>query len=218
MKKINCRDALYASPDKNTALKRRMQCVSTGVLFTILFFTSLINASPYSGFYGGLGVASTWADISNNQTLVNNFPGSPVSFSPQTTSWLALLGVNFNPFIGVEFNYWGLGTVHYTVGDNTLAEPLNMSNVLLVGRYPLGEGFSVEAKGGLSLLKSHIEGMEDSDSNATLFGFGAGLHYALAFWDGAGVFMNYFHTGKYEDHNEFIPAMNQYAFGIDYQF
>ena len=165
-----------------------------------------------SGYYLGLNMGRAKADMADK-------PGYDKKNSGFASS--AYFGYDINHYFAVELGYLYLPTVKYTNGPKS---DVNISNhafaTNIMGKYPVGEGFSVYAKLGGALVRAKQTGgsHDDQTQNATVFAYGGGIDYVFANVGGLHLDLNYYHTNKKNTKSIDVPAQNIATVGIRYQF
>lgn len=108
------------------------------------------------GFYvvGSLGQTTTHIDTSAIEDPLAGKPGFSSTTDGTDTGYKLQLGYKFNPYLAVEGGYINLGNASYKakqvgVGQLSLTYRAQGLNAAAVGILPLGERFSLFAKGGL---------------------------------------------------------------------
>ncbi len=165
-----------------------------------------------SGYYLGLNVGRAKADMADK-----------TGYSKKNTGFAssAYFGYDINHYLAVELGYLYLPTVKYTNGpssDINISHHAFATNIL--GKYPIGEGFSVYAKLGGALVRAKQTGGDQSDQtqNAAVLAYGGGIDYVFANVGGLHLDLDYYHTSKKDTKTIDVPAENIATIGIRYQF
>ena len=172
-----------------------MKRILVALLLTSVFFASYAADARDTYYSSGYYVGLNLGDAQSNDE--HAFGGS------------AYIGYNLNPYIGAEIGYNYLPNVQNV---NTYA-----FNLLLVGHYALGEGFSILGKVGPALLQATADpyGLKE---NGTVISYGAGIDYAFANIGGLHTTWEWYHLNNFEGSQFEIPTRNLYTWGIYYQF
>jgi OOP family OmpA-OmpF porin len=124
------------------------------------------------GFYvvGAVGQTTTDLDTSAVEGPSAGKPGFSSTTDGSDTGYKLQLGYKFNPYLAVEGGYVNLGRASYQakqVGVGQLSHSFRAQglNVAAVGILPLGERFSLFAKGGLLMAQA------ESDETLTKYGY-----------------------------------------------
>ena len=166
-----------------------------------------------SGYYLGLNMGQARANLADK-------PG----YQKQETGFAssAYFGYDFNHYLAIELGYLYLPTAKYT--DGPAGSDVNITNhgfaTNVLGKYPVGEGFSVYAKVGGAILKAKQTGGTEGDKtqNATVLAYGGGIDYVFANVGGLHLDLDYYHTNKKNSKTVNVPAENIASVGIRYQF
>ncbi len=132
------------------------------------------------------------------------------------------IGYQFSPYASAEIGYVFLPTLKYTsdTGGAAFRVSTNAFDLLIGGKFPLGEGFAVYGKVGAAMLKStqSISGAGSTNQNATVFAYAGGIDYAFANIGGLHMILDYYHTDDKNTNTFQIPALHMYSAGIYYLF
>ena len=166
-----------------------------------------------SGYYLGLNMGRAKADMADKSGYGKKEESGFASS--------AYFGYDINHYLAVELGYLYLPTVKYTDGSKS---DINISNhafaTNIMGKYPVGEGFSVYAKLGGALVRAKQTGGDQGDQtqNATVLAYGGGIDYVFANVGGLHLDLDYYHTNKKDTKSVDVPAQNIATIGIRYQF
>ena len=170
-----------------TVLFACMVASTTSVYAQDLYVVGSVGQSRYSG--DGAGSSTFDNTFANNGASVQSS-----GVSNTDTAFKLLLGYQFNPYFAVEGGYVNLGQLSYNgnfadgTGNGTLKNDGAVIDAL--GIYPLSNGFSVFAKGGLYYSNTSLNLSSGApsvggaytysgSSNSTNLNYGVGLSYAL---------------------------------------
>lgn len=166
---------------------------------TLLSLTLMLAASGAlaqdSGWYGGLGVGRSWADVDNRAiTGAVNASGSTVNTinaDQEDNTWKVLGGYSFNDTLAVEASWFDLGEFGYSANLLPAAQArgnveLEGFGVDLVGTFPIADRLSFLARLGLNNTKidenftNTLGGRFANDSDRDWYAnYGVGLQFAL---------------------------------------
>jgi OOP family OmpA-OmpF porin len=171
--------------------------------WSLACFVSLtVGALPASaadaGFYGGLGLGFTKANIEGSSIPIAGSTSSNLSTSENDTGYKIFGGYQFNPNIGFELGYVDLGKFSATRTSTAPVAGAIVGNIRtsgvftnVVGTFPLQNNFSVIGKlgaifsetrsnlstsGGIGLVAGANPAPKASENN---FKFGVGAQYDL---------------------------------------
>ena len=133
----------------------------------------------------------------------------------------AYFGVNVNSFFAAELGYLYLPNYKYTdkgtpSHDHKLKNQAIAANI--VGKYPLGQGFSAYGKVGAAYVMAKDSGVESHKKNGVVPALGAGIDYALPMVDNLHVQLDYYYLNHKKSDAVNIPTQNVVSIGLRYQF
>ena len=154
-------------------------------------FASVAAMAADSGWYGGLSIGRSSADIDDERITsglaTRGFTTTAIDDDDTDTGWKIFAGRKFNRNFAVEAGYFNLGepgyTAHTNGGDQTGSTKFQGVNLDAVGILPISEKFSALGRVGLTYTEANGTfsgvGVDDSSPKTSDANYkvGAGLQY-----------------------------------------
>jgi hypothetical protein len=198
------------------AMKKLCLLVLTFVIGSISYADNGPTITPNlydpSGFYLGLNLGLAQANLDN------------IAGWQQKNSGLAgrvYFGYDINRYAALDIGYILFPQVRYThpvIPDTKINN--NGFDLLITGKYPIGEGFSLYGQLGGVMLRAKLtsDNQAGQTANATVLAYGAGIDYVFAPIGGLHAILGWYHTDNKNGSPFNIPTENLYALGAYYQF
>lgn len=100
--------------------------------------------------------------------------------SDRQTSYGAVAGYQFNPYVGAELSYRRLGDVTVRTPTSATNGNVEQSAISVIGTLPVGNGFGLLARYGRTQLKQHGNNVDSERGDGALFGLGVQYAYTPA--------------------------------------